>query len=289
MTGYGRHEAGERDLRFTVEVRSLNNRFLDVQIRSPRSLAPLETRIRKSVPERFSRGRFDLFITRSGGQERSGRIAVNEDLARQYLDAFRQLKERFGLAGDADLPLLAALPDVVTVNEADEDHELLWRALAAALAPALEALDRMRKQEGAVLAADMLARLDVVERLIAAIRTKAPDAVKAAQQRMTESLARLLREQPDPGRVAQEIAILAERVDITEELTRLGSHLVQFRDLLHGRGREGVGRRLDFLLQEMGRETNTIASKAMDAAVSLDVVGIKAELEKIREQAQNIE
>jgi uncharacterized protein (TIGR00255 family) len=147
----------------------------------------------------------------------------------------------------------------------------------------------MRAEEGAALEGDILARLDVIKELVATIRAKAPAAVELARKRMTETLGRLLSEQPDPVRVAQEIAILAERTDVTEELTRLGSHLSQFRAVIKEPSPEGVGRRLDFLIQEMGRETNTIASKAMDAGISLDVVTIKAELEKVREQVQNIE
>jgi uncharacterized protein (TIGR00255 family) len=147
----------------------------------------------------------------------------------------------------------------------------------------------MRADEGAALARDILSRLETIERLIAAIRGKAPALVELARKRMTDTLSRLLNEQPDPVRVAQEIAILAERTDVTEELTRLASHMAQFRALLDESSREGVGRKLDFLIQEMGREANTIASKSMDAGISLDVVHIKAELEKVREQVQNIE
>ncbi len=289
MTGYGRTEAGEADIRFTIEIRSLNNRYLDIQVKSPRSLATMESRVKKTVQERFSRGRFDVVIARNGEQEKAGRLVVNEALAEQYIGALRDLKTRYGLSGDVDLSTVAAFQDIVTVAEAKEEPEALWRVLSGGLAQALDELGRMRAEEGAVLAKDILNRIETIERLIGKIRTKAPATVEIARKRLTDTLNRLLNEQPDPVRVAQEIAILAERTDVTEELTRLGSHLSQFRALLNDSSREGVGRRLDFLIQEMGREVNTIASKAMDAEISLDVVHVKAELEKIREQVQNIE
>jgi uncharacterized protein (TIGR00255 family) len=289
MTGYGRKEFGGADVHYTVEIRSLNNRFLDIQVKSPRSLAMLEPRVKKTVQERFSRGRFEIFIARNGDQEKSGKLVVNEALAGQYIGLLRELKARFGLSGDVDLPMVAGYQDIVSVAEAREDPEALWRVLAEGLAQALDELDRMRANEGAALARDILARIEAIEGLIGKIRDRAPLTVESARKRMSDTLARLLTDQPDPVRIAQEIAVLAERTDITEELTRLGSHMAQFRGLLEDSSREGVGRKLDFLLQEIGREVNTIASKAMDAVISLDAVNIKAELEKIREQVQNIE
>lgn len=289
MTGYGRKEVRDADVHFTIEIRSLNNRYLDIQLKSPRTLAGLESRVRKSVQERFSRGRFDIFITRNGERERSGRLIVNEALAEQYIGALRDLKSRFGLGGDVELSAVAGFQDIITLAEPNEDPETLWKILSQGLTQALGELERMRAEEGAALAGDILARLDTIEELAAKIRAKAAATVEHARKRMTETLGRLLIEQPDPVRVAQEVAILAERTDVTEELTRLTSHLSQFRAVLQESSTEGVGRRLDFLIQEMARETNTIASKAMDAGISLDVVNIKAELEKVREQIQNIE
>jgi uncharacterized protein (TIGR00255 family) len=289
MTGYGRREMTDDNAHFVIEIRSLNNRYLDIQIKSPRSLAALEARIRKTVQERFSRGRFDLNITRNGEYDRNGRLAVNEMLAEQYLGALQDLKTRFNLRGDVDLSMLVGFQDVISVAEVKEDTEAQWQTLSTGLAQALNNLDQMRREEGSALALDILARLSSIEGLIAKIQVKAPATVESARKRMMETLGKLLNEQPDPVRIAQEIAILAERTDITEELTRLGSHIVQFRALLGGSDGDAVGRKLDFLIQEIGREVNTIASKAMNAEVSMDVVNIKAELEKIREQVQNIE
>ncbi len=191
--------------------------------------------------------------------------------------------------GEIELSTVAAFQDIVAVSETMEDPEKVWQVLSTGLSQALDELDRMRTEEGAALAGDILSRIGTIDLLTNAIRKKAPASVEHARKRMTETLNKLLTEQPDPVRLAQEIAILAERTDVTEELTRLGSHMKQFRTLMTDANGETVGRKLDFLIQEMGREVNTIASKAMDAEVSMDVVNIKAELEKIREQVQNIE
>jgi uncharacterized protein (TIGR00255 family) len=289
MTGYGRKEVGDSENRFTIEVRSLNNRYLDIQIKSPRSLAAVESRIRKYIQDRFARGRFDIFISRSGDQERPATLSVNEALAGQYVGVLRDLKTRYGLAGDVDLSMVTSFSDIVSMDIAQEDPEALWQTLSAGILEALDELGRMRAEEGVALIRDVTARLAEIEVRIGKIQIKAPSTIDLARKRMTDTLSRLLNEQPDPVRIAQEIAILAERTDITEELTRLESHIGQFRAMVAESAPEGVGRKLDFLIQEIGREVNTIASKAMDAEISLDVVYIKAELEKIREQVQNIE
>jgi uncharacterized protein (TIGR00255 family) len=289
MTGYGRKEVTGATAQVAIEVRSVNNRFLDVQVKTPRSFAVLEPRVKKAVQKRFSRGRFDVFITRNGERERTGRLALDEALADQYITILRDLKTRFGLAGEVDLSLAARYPDLITVAEDKEDIETVWQMMDDGLAQALDELDGMRRDEGAALVKDLLGRLDTIETLMREIRTLSPICVENSRKRMADTLGRLLNEQPDPARLAQEIAILAERTDVTEELTRLSSHLVQFRAMLAGAAGEPVGRKLDFLLQEMGREANTISSKAMDTLIAYHVVNIKAEIEKIREQAQNIE
>jgi uncharacterized protein (TIGR00255 family) len=289
MTGYGRTEAGDAGGNFSLEVRSLNNRYLDIQVKMPRGLSVLESRVKKTIQERFSRGRFDVSITRNSEHERGGRLVVNEALATQYIGILEDLKKRFGLSGDVDLSLVTRMTDLISITEAKENPEDLWPVLSKGMSQALDELDRMRNDEGAHLARDIGERLTTIDQTARAIRAQSPVSVENARKRMTETLNRLLSEQPDPLRLAQEIAVLAERTDVTEELTRLECHMTQFRSLLGGSAREAVGRKLDFLLQEMGREVNTIASKAMDAQISMDVVTIKAELEKVREQVQNIE
>jgi uncharacterized protein (TIGR00255 family) len=289
MTGFGRGEAIERSGAITVEVRSVNNRYLDVQIRSPRGLSALENRVRKTVQDRFARGRIDVFINRSGGDATSVRLAADHHLIGQYLEILNDLKKRYSLTGKIDLSLIHALPDFITRQETQEDLESLWTLIAEALNRAVLGVQVMREDEGRAMAEDIAGRIDAIESMITSVRSRVPEIVDAAQKRMNESLAKILKEFPEPARIAQEIAILAERTDVTEELTRLSSHLSQFRDLLAVTTGEPVGRKLDFLIQEMGREVNTIASKAMDAEVSWSIVNIKSELEKVREQVQNIE
>jgi len=289
MTGYGRKEVSGAGGHFSIEIRSVNNRYIDIQVKAPRGLAVLEQHVRKKVQDHFSRGRFDVYITRNGEKEGDGRLVVNDTLAGQYIAALRDLKERFGLGGEVDVSFLAGFQDLFTLTEVKEDTEAVWQVLSEGLAHALKELDDMRAEEGGALVRDIDERLKTIDRLLVAIKGLAPATVEASRKRMSDAVTKLLHEQPDPVRLAQEIAILAERTDVTEELTRLGSHMVQFRALLADQSGEAIGRKLDFLLQEMGRETNTIASKAMDAQISLSVVNIKAELEKIREQVQNIE
>jgi uncharacterized protein (TIGR00255 family) len=288
MTGYGRKEVTGA-VHGSIEVRSVNNRYLDIQVKTPRSLAALEPRVKKTIQGRFSRGRFDVFITRNGEQERIGKLTHDEALAAQYIGILRDLKARFNLSGEVDLSLVAGFHDIITVTEDNEDIEAVWQLFAEGLGQALDELDGMRAEEGRALVRDMLRRLDIISSFMKEIDILSPLSVESARKRMDETLTRLLNERPDPVRLAQEVAILAERTDVTEELTRLSSHIAQFRSMLAGATREPVGRRLDFLLQEMGREANTISSKAQEAQISYHVVNIKAELEKIREQTQNIE
>lgn len=289
MTGYGRGETDSAGRRLTVEIRSVNNRFMEVQIRMPRTLSALEPRIRKALQERFSRGRFDVFITRNGDEGVPSRFTLDAERAGQYVALLRDLKERFGLPGEVDLSLIGGVPDIIRREEAREDPEALWNAVLETLSRSISELQAMRTDEGAALARDMKERIAKIEDLVARIRERSPLSVETAQGRMEEAVRRLSGEGLDPLRLAQEIAILAERTDIAEELTRLASHMTQFTRLVDDSRGDAVGRKLDFLLQEMGREANTIASKAMDTVIAHDVVEIKAELEKIREQAQNIE
>jgi uncharacterized protein (TIGR00255 family) len=289
MTGYGRRDLSGAGIGGAIEVRSINNRYLDIQIKSPRSLAAFEPHIKKGIQARFSRGRFEVFVSRNDERGNIGQLSLDDGLASQYIDILRGLKTRFGLSGEVDLTMMSGFRDIFTIAEKKEDADAIAEALNDALDHALDDLDKMRITEGMVLIKDMAKRLDRIETLVKEIDGLSPLSVENARKRMEETLARIMKEQPDPLRVAQEIAILAERTDVTEELTRLESHMAQFHSMLNVQADEPVGRKLDFLLQEMGREANTIASKAMNAGIAHHVVSIKAELEKIREQAQNIE
>ena len=289
MTGYGSAEMLTPARRFTVEMRSVNHRFSEILVRLPRDLSALEDRVRALVQSRVLRGRVDVTIMREERGARTKTVRSDTDLARAYAQALRELADVLGVAGEIGLSHIVSLPDVVKVEEAREDVEVLWPDLSRAVEEAVIALVGMREAEGRRLAADLLTRLDHVEGFARVIEGRARVAAAEYAQRLRQRVAELLREVPvDEARLAMEIAIFAERVDISEEVTRLRSHLAQFReDVTNAAG--AVGRRLEFVLQEMGREANTIGSKASDLEITRAVIGVKSELESLREQVQNVE
>ncbi len=283
MTGFGRAESAE----FAVEVQSVNHRFLEVRARLPRRWSGLEQRIQQAVQQRFARGHFDVTLE-DRSQEGSRSLRVDLDLARQYVTALRTLQRELSLTGEVSLEMLAGQRDLVAVEEAEEDLEAIWASLEPVLVRALTALAGMRQREGEALAAALERHVLDVEAGLGRIRTRAPEAVHAQRDRLRERVRELLDGRlPDPERLEQEVALLAERGDIAEECDRLASHLSQFREALADAGPQG--RRLDFLLQEMNREVNTIGSKAGDAAIAQEVVGLKTAVERLREQVQNVE
>ncbi|MFZ5875489.1 MAG: YicC/YloC family endoribonuclease [Nitrospirota bacterium] len=287
MTGYGRAEAPFGDLRVAVEVRSVNHRFCEVAARLPKSLTAYETRFRKAVQRRVARGRVDLSVN-TGGDHPARRIAVDVDLARQYQQAFRTLKEQLGAPGEVSLELLISARDVLTTAEPDTDVAGLADHVEGLIERALDGLDAMRRQEGESIARDVTARLDQVAEALTRLAAYAPKIAQEYAVRLRTRVAALTSGLDlDQGRLAQEVALYAERCDFSEEVTRIRSHLDQFSKSLTGGG--AVGRSLDFLTQELNREINTIGSKANDADVATEVVAVKSELEKIREQIQNIE
>jgi uncharacterized protein (TIGR00255 family) len=290
MTGYGHGETTGAGRTFAVEAQSLNHRYLEVRARLPRRLAGLEHRIQQVIQQRFGRGRFDLTVSERLTGERPRALRVDQGVAAAYIEALRQLQALGRLGGELTLDHLVAHRDLFILDEdqAEGSLEAAWEELRPALAAALNALDAMRAREGQALEAEILAHLATLETFLSALEADAPRQVRAQRDRLEARLSDLLEGRPlDPGRLEQEVAILADRSDVTEECARLRSHLAQFRTLLAEEGKQG--RRCDFLLQEMNRETNTIGSKAADAHTSHQVVALKAELEKIREQAQNVE
>lgn len=289
MTGYGSAEMLTPTRRFTVEMRSVNHRFSEILVRLPRDLSALEDRVRALVQSRVLRGRVEVTIMREERATRPKTVRSDTDLARAYAQALRELANVLGVAGEIALSHIISLPDVVKVEEAREDLEVLWPDLSRAVEQAVGALVGMREAEGRRLTADLLTRLEHVEGLTRAIDARAHIAAVEYAQRLRQRVAELLREVPvDEARLATEIAVFAERVDVSEEVTRLRSHLIQFReDVASAAG--AVGRRLEFVLQEMGREANTIGSKASDLEITRAVIGVKGELESLREQVQNVE
>jgi uncharacterized protein (TIGR00255 family) len=288
MTGFGRGSAEGNGVKVSVDIRTVNNRYLDAHIRLPQEYASLELSIKKQVQAAFKRGRVDMTISieRSGGTG----FGVNRDVVRGYLGALATLRDEFGLAGDPSLEVIARVPGVIVSSSAHEGSDTeVSETVAAAVAGALTDLVAMRAVEGAELANEMTGRLDTIESLMPSIEKRAHELPGHYRERLERRIAELARGKPiDDTRLAQEAAYLAERSDIAEEIARLKSHTSQFRQSLLGESGE-AGKRLDFLLQEMNREANTILSKSGDLHISEAAITIKTEVEKLREQAQNVE
>ena len=288
MTGYGRREAAWAGGSVVVEVRAVNHRHCEVVTRLPKMLSALEEELKKLVQARCQRGRVELSVSVSGDREGGKTLKLDRPLAKQYYRLLRALQQEFHLGGTIDDSLLAGFRDVVSLSDQPIEDPRLAKTVTKLLAGALSDLDAMRRREGDVLARDAKARLRLIGTEMNEIKTRAPLVIKDHFERFKARVEKLAGpDLPDPGRLHQELAQYADRYDVSEELTRLGSHLVQFEAAM--KGREAVGRTLDFLLQEMGREVNTIGSKANDADIATRVVRMKGELEKIREQVQNIE
>lgn len=292
MTGFGNvsFRAGART--FELEVRSVNHRHLDARVRVPRLLSALEPEIRGRIQERFARGKFDLSIAAPETGAPAARLEVDRGAAREYLAAARDLAHGDAVPGELDVASLLALPGVARFVEPEVEGEELRRVTAAAVDEALDALASMRAAEGAALARDLEARLVRVVELADALEERAGLVQESARERLRKRARQLEAETGllDEARLYQEIAIAADRMDVTEELVRLRSHVEQFRELLAGAGPGSpVGRRLEFLLQELGREANTVGSKGGDAPIAHWIVELKTELERLREQVQNVE
>jgi uncharacterized protein (TIGR00255 family) len=288
MTGYGRGE-GESGLgKVLVESRSVNHRYSDINIRLPKRLAIFENRIKEIIRSQVSRGRIDVSIKLDALGGEKFQLQVDSNLAEQYFQALLSLKDKFQLRGEITLELLAGAKDLISAKEEIGDIEPYWLEIVPILKRALQEMDEMKCSEGNALAKDIQTRLERITQEQKEIKAQLPSYVEAFLIRLRERLQSLLGGiEVEPGRLQQEIALLAERTDITEEIVRAESHLQQFGLLL--KGEEPVGRKMDFLLQEIHREVNTVSAKANDAEISQKVVEIKSELEKIREQVQNIE
>ncbi len=288
MTGYGKQDGTTQDVGVTVELRSVNHRFLEVAVKVPRSLTQLEEQIRKAVQQRCLRGRIDVSVSlhNTGGGLKT--VQIDQALAKQYHAALKTLHKTLGLRGTVDIALLAGFRDILSLSDQPVDSGILSKTILKVLGGALSDLERMRRREGEALAKDLATHLDAIRTAKSAVAEKAPRLSQEAFERMKSRVQTLMKgELPDPARLHQELALFADRSDISEELVRLESHMVQFDQTL--RSKESVGKTLEFLLQEMGREVNTIGSKANDAEIAALVVRMKAELEKLREQVQNVE
>lgn len=288
MTGFGRAQADDGKRSIQVEIKGVNHRYLDMNIRMPKSLMALEERIRKRVAQQLMRGKTDIFITYRNHDVEQTAVRYRKDLATSYVEVLRGLQEDFGLVDDISVGLVARMPDVVYAEEREENVEEVGALLEKALAEALTIMQDMRTQEGASLRGDLLAKSREVQEKVRLIAAKDKDVVPQYKTRLLERLQVLLDSVPvDEQRIAMEIAIFTDKAGIDEEITRLLSHMRQFEAFLDQE--EAVGRKLDFLAQEMNREANTMASKSVDIAITNIVLEIKNDIEKIREQIQNIE
>ncbi len=289
MTGFGRGSAQVGTTRAAVEMRSVNNRFLDVPVRLPRTLSGRETDIQGLVKQAFDRGRIEVQVEIERVDEEELPIQVNEKAARAYGRLLDQLRRAAGIEEPVRLEHIVRYNDVfMTAEEDPNTREQMWQAVEAALAEAIDGMRAMRLQEGQALQTDLVSHLDAIEATLCTVEERAPDRVAESQQRLRDRLEDLLRdERIDEDRLIQEIAILADKLDINEECVRLRSHLELFREALADD--EPVGRKLNFIVQEIHREVNTISSKANDASIAHLAVGMKEEVEKIREQIQNVE
>lgn len=288
MTGFGRGEIENTGRVWIVELRCVNNRFLDLKSKLPRGYTILEERIRKRVGDFHQRGRVDLALTVSGDFSDLQHVKVNLGLAENYRHALSRIADAFDLEDSVSALQLASYPDVMVREQEEEDLEKVWSFVEKALDEALVTCDVMRRQEGAALVEDLKGRLNGFKETITAIEATIPELLLSREKSLKERLDKLLGNvEMDSGRLAQEIAILADKTDVTEEIVRLRSHIRQFDSFLLEE--TAVGRKLDFLIQEFLREVNTMASKINDAAIAHLTVELKSELEKMREQVQNIE
>jgi uncharacterized protein (TIGR00255 family) len=288
MTGYGRSEVLLDERRLVVEIRSYNHRFLDISTRIARTLYSFESEIRKQVAAAVSRGKLDVSIQFDSGRADNSEIQADPEAASRIFEMLRQVQQRVGMAEHIDLAALLSFKDVIfTSGEQAIEGERFLRTLQSGLGQALKALQEMQEAEGTAIARDISQRMQAIERLADDVGTRAPAVLETRAQALKERIKNLCAEVTiDEARMLQEIAILADRSDITEELVRARSHIHQF--VLWIGASESIGRKLDFLIQEINREINTIGSKASDSDISLLVVAIKNELEKIREQVQNV-
>ena len=288
MTGYGRAEETVDGCTITVELRCVNNRYLDCSVRIPRLYLFAEDAIKSRVQGTISRGKVDVFVTLDNGGANKVQVSVNKPVADGYYAALTQLAKEYGLSNDISVSLLSRFPDVLLAEKAEEDVEQMAKDICSVLDRALADFDQMRTREGERLRADILSRAATIEEKVALVEERSPQTVSEYRARLEARMNEVLSNtQLDPARILTEAAIFADKIAVDEETVRLRSHIAQLREMLDKGG--AIGRKLDFLIQEFNREANTIGSKCSDIEIARHVVDVKAEIEKIREQVQNIE
>ena len=287
MTGFGRYEYQTGSKKFTVELKGVNHRYLDVNIRMPKKFNFFETAIRTLLKQYALRGKVDIFITYEDNSESQAALKYNETLAAEYMRYFKQMEESFGIDNDIRVSTLAHCPEVLTMEEKPDDEDALWSGLQMALKGAFAQFVETRTTEGENLKKDILNKLSGMETLVGHVEERSPQIVEEYRKKLEDKIHELLDVPVDENRMAAEVILYADKICTDEETVRLKSHISHMRDTLEET--EGIGRKLDFIAQEMNREANTILSKANDLEVSSYAIGLKTEIEKIREQIQNIE
>lgn len=288
MTGFGRYEYQQDSKKFTVELKSVNHRYLDVNIRMPKKLNFFETSIRALLKQYASRGKVDIFITYEDLAGEQTVLNYNASLAAEYVKYFRQMGVEFGIENDLRASVLAHCPEVLVMEAQPEDEEELWKGLKAALEGAFSQFVETRTSEGEHLKKDILEKLDKMEQLVSKIEEHSPEIVAKYRAKLEEKMREILADtQIEENRIAAEVILFADKICTDEEIVRLKSHISHMRDTLELS--EGIGRKLDFIAQEMNREANTTLSKANDLEISNYAIDLKTEIEKVREQIQNIE
>jgi len=287
MTGYGRAFREIDGRQMTIELKSVNHRFLDLSFRMPRNLAFLEEAARKAIGERLSRGHVDVFVTYRNLRTDARTVTVDRALFDAYAQALEAVSDA-GLRDDRSLMSIARLPDVLVISEAEEDREAVTALMQAAMGEALDQLIAMRRREGEAMRRDLSDKVDAIERMTGEIEARYPETVAAYRQRLRAAVEELLGDnEVDETRLLTEVALMADRSAIAEETVRLASHIAQLRKLFESK--DPIGRRIDFIVQELNREVNTISSKSQDIPITRLAVDMKAEIEKLREQLQNVE
>jgi len=289
MTGYGNGKAVLDGREVTVELKSVNHRYLDLSFRMPRNLLFLEDALRKQIQASLNRGHVEVMVSYTNTRSDAKELVCDEALAASYLRAAEKLAQQFGIVNDMTTEKLMLMPDVLTEQDAEDDQSVIGALTEEAMKIALEGLCVMRCREGAALAQDLSQRCDVIRGCVSQIAERVPQIQSEIRERMTQKVSEILENvRFDPERLEQEVVLIVERGSITEELVRLDSHMEQMKEILASQA-PSVGRKLDFLVQEMNREINTIGSKSSDLQIANIVVQVKSEIEKIREQVQNIE
>ena len=288
MTGFGRGTLEEDGKSFVIEIKSVNHRYFDLNVKMPRTLISLEDRIRKAINEKVNRGKIDVFITQNTYEKEEIIAKFNKNIADSYVRCLEEIRSTYVVRDDISVSLIAKFPEVISLQKNSEEVELIWESLVIPLKEALELLVEMREKEGLKLKEDMVKRCNNVRKLLEGVEFRAPQVAKEYKNKLEQRIKDMFNDSRiDENRIAMEVAIFVDKSNVDEEIVRLDSHIKQMIYTLNLN--EAVGRKLDFIIQEMNREANTISSKASDLELVNIVIDIKNEIEKIREQAQNVE